>query len=363
MTSSELGVGIVGLSATGGWAAQAHVPALRHVDGYRLRALAASSRASAQAAGERFGVDLVFDDVRSLAECDEVDVVVITVKVPQHRELVHAAVAAGKTVLCEWPLGNGLAQAQELARAAADRGVHAFVGLQARSAPAMRYLRDLIADGYVGDVLSSSLIGSAGNWGAVVDTRNAYTLDRTNGATMLTIPFGHTIDAVTMVLGEFADVTATTAARRARVRNKDTGESLPMTAADQLALSGVLEGGAVVSAHYRGGMSRGTNLLWEINGSDGDLVITGDSGHLQLATLTLRGAHGDTTELAELTVPADYQLVGQELLTEAPRALNVASAYAQIRADLTKGTHTAPTFDDAVVRHAFLDRIEAQDTT
>ncbi|CAM5704493.1 hypothetical protein MAUB1S_03679 [Mycolicibacterium aubagnense] len=66
-----------------------------------------------------------------------------------------------------------------------------------------------------------------------------------------------------------------------------------MTAEDQIAVTGRLESGAVASLHYRGGSSRGTNLLWEINGTEGDLVLTGDSGHLQFGQAELRGARGD----------------------------------------------------------------------
>lgn len=357
MAANGLGVGIIGLSAGGGWAAQAHLPALAQVDGYRLAALAASSMDSARRAGEQFGVGHVFDDPAALAGCDDVDLVVVTVKVPQHRELVQSALAAGKSVLCEWPLGNGLAEAEEMTAAAAGAGVRGFVGLQARSAPAIRYVRDLVADGYVGEVLSSSVIGSGGNWGPVIDSRNAYTLDCRTGASMLTIPFGHTMDAVAMTLGELSEVAATTAIRRPQVLNRDTGEMIPSTVADQIAVSGVLESGAVLSAHYRGGQSRGTNLLWEINGTDGDIVITAGTGHLQMATTTVRGANGKDTELRELTVPASYHLVDPAALADNPRALNVANAYAQIRADLAEGTRVAPTFEDAVVRHRFLDGI------
>ena len=49
-------------------------------------------------------------------ESPEVDLVVVTVKVPHHRELVPSALEAGKHVYCEWPLGNGLAEARKLAR-------------------------------------------------------------------------------------------------------------------------------------------------------------------------------------------------------------------------------------------------------
>ncbi|WP_280883266.1 Gfo/Idh/MocA family oxidoreductase [Streptomyces pseudovenezuelae] len=63
------------MSATGGWAAGAHLPALSAVDGIELRALAASSEASAQAAGAAYGVP-AYTSVEQLASDENVDLVV-----------------------------------------------------------------------------------------------------------------------------------------------------------------------------------------------------------------------------------------------------------------------------------------------
>src|SRR6266851_10131339 len=93
---APIGVGIVGLSAGGGWAARAHVPALAAVPGVELRALSASSAESAKAAGDKYGVALTYSSVEELAACDEVDLVAVTVKVTHHYELVMAALRAGK---------------------------------------------------------------------------------------------------------------------------------------------------------------------------------------------------------------------------------------------------------------------------
>ncbi|WP_328349328.1 MULTISPECIES: Gfo/Idh/MocA family protein [unclassified Streptomyces] len=192
---TPIGVGIVGLSARRGWASQAHLPALQQLDGFELRALSASSAESAWQASEKYGVAQFFGTAGELAAADGVDLVVVTAKVPHHREIIQSALAAGKMVLSEWPLGNGLAEAEELAATtAAERKLRTFTGLQARSAPVVRHLRDLVADGYVGEVLSTSLVASGGSWGAVFSEDGAYLLDRANGATMLTIPFGHTLD-------------------------------------------------------------------------------------------------------------------------------------------------------------------------
>jgi predicted dehydrogenase len=86
------------------------------------------------------------------------------VKVPYHRELVSEALNAGKNVYCEWPLGNGLTEATELARLANDRKLPGVVGTQAIASPEVEYVRKIVADGYVGEVLSATYIGAGLIW-------------------------------------------------------------------------------------------------------------------------------------------------------------------------------------------------------
>ncbi|MYT69859.1 MULTISPECIES: Gfo/Idh/MocA family oxidoreductase [unclassified Streptomyces] len=351
-----IGVGIVGLSARRGWASHAHLPALRLLDGFEVRALSASSPESARQAAEKHGVARAYGSAAELAAADEVDLVVVTVKVPDHREIIRAALGAGKAVLSEWPLGTGPGEAEELASLAAARGLRTFTGLQARSAPLVRHLRDLIADGYVGEVLSTSVVASARGWGASVHEGGAYLLDRASGANMLTIPFGHTLDAVTAVLGDVEEISAVTATRRRTVPD-DAGRIHRPDVADQLVLGGVLSSGAVASVHYRGGVSRGTNFLWEINGTDGDLVVTGDHGHLQMGEYTLAGARGADSALAPLTVPEHYFDPALAAL-RGTDAYNVGAAYAQIRRDVVDGTRVVPDFAHAARHHRVLNRIE-----
>jgi predicted dehydrogenase len=132
-----------------------------------------------------------------------------------------------------------------------------------------------------------------------------------------------------------------------------TGESKPMTAEDQVAVTGLLEGGPALSIHYRGGTSRGTNLLWEINGTEGDLQLTAAGGQAQIFELTLRGGNGAQSSLEVLPVAQQYRWSP----LQGP-ALNVAQAYARFARDYNGGSHLCATFDDAVTRHRMLDAIE-----
>src|SRR5438876_4494888 len=136
------------------------------------------------------------------------------------------------------------------------------------------------------------------------------------------------------------------------------GERPPMTAADQIAVSGLLEGGAAFSIHYRGGVSRGTNFLWEINGTDGDLQITAEGGQAQIFELTVRGANGPQSSLKVLPAPEKYRWAPPQ-----GPSTNVAQAYSRFARDYREGTHLCPTFDDAVTRHRMLDAIETAAAT
>jgi predicted dehydrogenase len=359
--ASRIRVGIIGANPDRGWAAQAHIPALKSLsDDFEITALSTSRRESAEAAGERFGVAAAFDNHHDLVNSPDVDVVAITVKVPYHLELATAALDARKAVYCEWPLGNGVEEAEALSALAKKQGALAVAGLQARSAPPVAYVRDLIAQGYVGEVLSTTLIGSGMGWGPTVESSNAYMIDKTNGATMLSIALGHAADAMCHCLGEVRELTATMTARRTTADIAETGESRPMTAEDQVAVTGLLEAGAAFSIHYRGGGSRGTNLLWEINGTEGDLQLTAAGGQAQIFELKVHGGTGAHSSLETLPVPEQY-------LWSPPQApgpsTNVAQAYARFARDYREGTHLCPTFEDAVTRHRMLNAIETAAAT
>jgi predicted dehydrogenase len=355
MAHQRFRVGIVGLQPGRSWAAIAHLPALRALaSDFEIVGVANTTHASAEAAARECGVPRAFASVSEMVASPDVDVVAVTVKVPHHLEVVSAAIDAGKHVYCEWPLGNGLAEARTMAAHAHEKRVRGVIGTQALFAPEVQYVRELVAQGSLGEVLSTTLVGTGSTWGPIVQQANAYTLDARNGATMLTIPLGHTLAALTSVLGPVAELSAITARRRNTALNVDTGETLPMTAEDQVLVSAVLESGAPMSVHYRGGTLNGSGLYWEINGTEGSVRITAPNGHAQLSQLAVSGAFGDTSSMQPIALPAAYAIDR----TDGPVAGNVRRAYAAFAGDLREGTSIAPDFEDAVQLHRLLAAIE-----
>ena len=364
MTSipSTLGVGIIGVSASRGWAAAAHIPALQALPNYEVRALSAPNAESARAAGQAFGIDAVFADHEQLVTHPAIDLVAVTVKVPHHRELVTAALAAGKAVFCEWPLGRDLDDANAMASLAAERGVRTVVGLQGRQAPPIEFVEELLRNGYVGEVLSTTMIGLS-KPGDVVQNASAYMLDHANGANLLTIAVGHSLDTLNHVLGEFVDLSAVSDLRRPQITIEETGARIVKTAADQIAVIGALATGVTASIHVREAVAGGTGFLWEINGTNGTLRITADAPLPGIFPLTVSCARR-RDEFADLAVPAALVDKWPALSSlHGNPAFNVGRVYAAFAADLANGTHTVPDFADAAQRHELIDAIETSATS
>ena len=353
---NKIRVGIIGVSPERGWASIAHIPALKALSEYEVNGISNRNQDLANAAGIAYNVPLVFTDNMELINSAEIDMVVITVKVPEHRRLVEDAIIAGKVVYCEWPLGNGFEETSELARLAKERNVHTSIGLQSRAVPGINYVKDLVKDGYIGDLLSTTMVGSGIIYGAFTEQAMAYTVDAKNGAGMIFSTFGHALDVLCDTLGECVALNAAALNRRKTTTVIETGNSIPMTAYDQVAVVGVLKTGAVASIHYRGGTFTGTNFMWEINGSDGSLLITADGGHPAVFPLTIKGSHGDEREMTILNTPAAYNLIGRTDLY--PAAFNIAQHYRMLSKDLLNGTQLGAGFEQALVRHRMIQAIE-----
>jgi predicted dehydrogenase len=168
--------------------------------------------------------------------------------------------------------------------------------------------------------------------GNVVAKPNAYTLVNANRANLLTITVGHSLDTLSFVLGEFAELSAVSDLRRPLITIEETGEVVTKTAVDQVAVIGTLTSGATASVHFREAVAGGTGFLWEINGTDGTLRITADAPFFAafpgIFPVTVAGAQGGN-EPVELTVPANFAEKWPALtsLQGAP-AFNVGRTYA-----------------------------------
>lgn len=358
MSENRIRVGIVGLQPGRSWAAVAHLPGIQALrDKFEIVGVANSSYESAARAARSCGIPTAFEDVEALVNSDAIDVVAVTVRVPYHKDVVAKAIEAGKSIYCEWPLGKNLEEAEELVKKAKQKGVRAFIGTQAVASPQIRYLKKLIAEKTIGRILSHSIIGYGRMGGPEIsdEASELYLLDNTNGATMLTISVAHTLAAMQTVCGNIGDLNSVIATRRNKIFSHEREDYVEMTAPDQIGVQGFMEDGSVFSLHFRGGMApEGNGFLWEINGTEGVLRITGLSGCIQIEKLTISICRTSESTFQEVPVPPDMLSHCSGDFTSG----NVARMYEMMWEDLTNGTHIAPDFDDALALHRLMAKIE-----
>jgi predicted dehydrogenase len=191
MAREKIRVGIIRANVRYGWGSSAHLPALKALPEFEITAVCTSRQETADETAKHFGIPLAFDDPTKMVNHSDVDLVSICLRVPFHYQMGMAALNAGKHLFCEWPLAATTDQAAQMHELAARKSLHHMVGLQARGAPALNRARDFIAEGYLGRVLSSTMIVASPVWGAELTLARAYLADRATGATLMTIPGGH----------------------------------------------------------------------------------------------------------------------------------------------------------------------------
>jgi predicted dehydrogenase len=341
-----LRIGFAGANADRGWARDAHLGAIRALPGLSVQAVSARTQAIADGAAEMFGAVSAYDDSLVLARDPDVDIVAVTVKVPEHRAIVLAALEAGKHVYCEWPLGRDLAEAQEMAHAAREARVHVTMGLQGANSWAVRHAANLVQEGAIGRPLSLRVVSPTAGWGAVSPPNYAYLQDKSNGATLSTIAGGHTLAAMEAVVGAFVEIGARASILVDEMTLMGTHETVARTCADHLLVSGRHDSGCVSSLEVVGGVTD-VPFQFELRGTKGSLSITGGHvGGFQAGHLTVLANPPSESQPAPVAPDIPVQ------------SANVAELWARFADDIENGTRTVPDFDRAVRLTRLLDAID-----
>ena len=162
-------IGFVGLSKSGGWAGNALAPPLFSEplkSQYTLAALSTSTAASASANAAHFG-QLAGNPIRAyhgptdaIANDDELDFVAVSLAPPSHRAALLPLIEKGRNVFVEWPAGNTIEETKEIVAKAKEKGVRTMVGLQGWQTPAVKKIKEVIADGTIGDVINVTWVCS-----------------------------------------------------------------------------------------------------------------------------------------------------------------------------------------------------------
>jgi predicted dehydrogenase len=152
---SEIGIGLVGYKFMG----RAHSNAYRQVAHFfdvdpvpRMVAICGRDEAGVKAAAAQLGWEGYETDYHALVARPDIELVDVSTPGDTHKDVVLAALAAGKHVICEKPLANNLSEAREMLEAARQAGTVAVVNYNYRRVPAVQLAKKLVDEGKIGEV-------------------------------------------------------------------------------------------------------------------------------------------------------------------------------------------------------------------
>ncbi|HEX2915722.1 MAG TPA: Gfo/Idh/MocA family oxidoreductase [Chloroflexia bacterium] len=270
MAQNKIGVALIG---TGKIALANHLPGIQLCSQAEMVALCDSSLPALQQAGSVSDIDRLYTDYHELLQDQSVQAVIIATPNITHKEIVLAAAAAGKHVLCEKPIALNYSDALEMYEAAERAGIRHMTAFTYRFVPAMRYIKHLVDQGFVGTPyhFRANRFQDWGNrflaWRQV---------DALAGSGELGDMLSHRLDFGHFLVGELARLVAQTK-RLLDNRIDPQGNSHPSDVDDWVACLGEFVNGAtavyestkMATGRGEGGQSQD---YCEINGSDGTLI-------------------------------------------------------------------------------------------
>jgi predicted dehydrogenase len=376
-------VALIGLSASAktSWAAEGHLPYLLSPRGsshYTIVALLNSSIAAAESARSAFNLlptVKAYGDPEALAQDPDIDLVVCNTRVDVHYPTTAPSLQAGKHVYIEWPLTENLSKALELTKGKEYPG--SIVGLQGRVMPLALRLKEILASGKIGKVLSSTVEAYSNIYprDSVIESLT-YFADRKVGGHPVNILFGHTIDFVNEVLGEFQDFHGKMQIQRPTMKVIDaTGTQkgeVKTNVPDFVSIHGTLkqgprsaeiaDGATLVATSRLGPSFKGRpGFSWTIHGENGELLITAPgpfifSGMSYTGPVTIELHDFETDEVSDLGW--DWQDWQKDLPVKARITAEVYERYAEWvengKGEVKKGREW-PTLEDGVALTKFFD--------
>lgn len=273
-------VGIVGAS----FAKAAYLPALKHVPGAEVVALASQRMESARATADAFGIEHAYDDWQAMLDAHELDLVCIATPTVTHAPITLAALAKGANVLCEKPTAMDAGEAKAMLDAAESLGRLHMIDHEMRFNPNRRKAKDLIASGALGDIRHVNIANISPSWGdpASRPMGDWWSL-KDQGGGRLGANGSHQTDLVRWWLGEVGAVSGQARTMVPNRVDKKTGERWTATADDMTQFALEMVSGAFVSVFMSGVARHNLDNTTQVFGSEGTLLLSNSDEKLLFA--------------------------------------------------------------------------------
>ena len=303
-----LKIGIIGV----GGIAQSHIKMLEKVPQAKICAICDINEEALQKVGDKLEIPLShrFTDYRDLIACEDVQAVEICTPNYLHVPMAMDVVKAGKAVEVEKPLGVDYNGVDALLQLIKEKGVVNMTCFSYRFRPAVRYARQLIQEGKLGDIIHANVayLKSSGFWaGRRLDWR----FEKQYAGCGVSGDLGvHLMDMVSYLAGEYQSVYATTDIVVKQRQKLDSDEYAPVETEDVAMVLATLKGGARVNFQVsRCAIGNSNTIKFEIYGTEG--VLRFNLNNPKELTVCVGEVDRETDSLHTVTVPKKYEL-GQE---------------------------------------------------
>ncbi len=264
-----------------------------------------ASLESARSTASRYGIAKVSADYHAITQDPEIDAVVIATPNDLHKPISLEALAAGKHVLCEKPLGLDTGECDEMAAATQKAGKVNQVSFVYRFVPAMRYMKYLLDRGALGEIRHFRAFYLQ----SVPEVWLGWRSDRKQAGSGTLVDIGtHLVDFALYLVGGITSVSSWTKTflpqrpvwSTDRLVDVDVDDAAGFLAEFACGATGVFEASRLVPGR---GCGRGEYQSVEINGSKGSLIYyLQDPFHLQICP----GAPYSQDELLTTQVPEGF---------------------------------------------------------
>lgn len=270
-------VAIIGAS----FAKAAYLPALRHVEGAEVVAIASERLASASAAAAEFGVAAAYDDWRLMLENHKVDLVCIATPTDTHAEMTLAAIAKGAAVLCEKPMAMDAQEAQSMLDAAEAAGVLHMIDHELRFNPNRQLIKTLIDNGDLGEIHHASISNISTGWGDRASrSKGDWWSDAARGGGRLGANGSHQTDLIRWLFGEVRAVSGQALTMMPDRLCKQTGERWSASADDYTQFTLDMHSGPQVNVMITAVARHGLDNSMQIFGSKGSVILDNSTERL-----------------------------------------------------------------------------------
>lgn len=348
-----LRVGVVGADVhKRGFGARAHLPAVLASPAVQLAAICTAHPETAAKSASIWAVSKHYSDHRNLVDDPEIDVITIAVTVEAHYPIAKAAMEAGKTVYCEWPLASNLDEARELADLARARGAVAAVGMQGRYSPGVQYLKELLDEGIVGRPLFFHMTHFLPRFQVRSDHWWSATKEAGSGA--LNIAFAHAAEPTQFLLGKITSVCGMAGTLLPGDHYADTGDPFTWTAEDTVGVLVRMKDGPEGVIHVSNVGTQRSGFQLQIFGDRGQVVIQSPRYVSYTPTRLFKALRGEA-KLEEIPVPARFYHV--PLMSEDETGYNIAEALNVLARAHRGEVAFRPDFDDGYRMHLLVDAV------